>query len=109
MPAAPEVQKPASTTSSTPQAYVYLSGILNVEAVEFRLDHDYGNTYRGTFYNTKLGLTMKVEGEFVDGSYFRLYSTDQKATWTFACKYSGGEYVGTASNGHGASYDMNVK
>lgn len=104
-----KVQEPARKVSSTPQDYVYLSGILNVEAVEFRLNHDYDDTYRGTFYNTKLGLTMKVEGEFVDGSYFRLYSTDQKATWTFACKYSGGEYVGTASNGHGASYDMNVK
>ena len=105
----PEVQRPVSTTSSTPQSYVYLSGVLNVEAVEFRLDHDYGNTYRGTFYNTKLGLTMLVEGEYVEGSYFRLRSTDQKTTWHFNCDYSGGEYVGTASNGRGASYGMNVK
>ena len=109
-PAAPEVQEPAERkVSSTPQDYVYLSGILNVEAVEFRLNHDYDDTYRGTFYNTKLGLTMKVEGEFVDGDYFRLQSTDQKTTWTFACNYRNGEFVGTASNGHGASYDMNVK
>lgn len=104
-----KVQEPTRKVSSTPQEYVYLSGILNVEAVEFRLNHDYDDTYRGTFYNTKLGLTMKVEGEFVDGDYFRLQSTDQKTTWTFACNYRNGEFVGTASNGHGASYDMNVK
>jgi len=104
-----KVQEPTRKVSSTPQEYVYLSGILNVEAVEFRLNHDYDDTYRGTFYNTKLGLTMKVEGEFVDGDYFRLQSTDQKTTWTFACNYRNGEFVGTASNGHGVSYDMNVK
>ena len=101
--------KSTRNVSTTPQEYVYLSGVLNVEAVEFQLYHDYGNTYRGTFYNSKLGLTMKVEGEFVDGDYFRLYSTDQKTTWTFACNYRRGEFSGTASNGHGANYNMSVK
>ena len=106
-----ERSQPVQQQTVVPQqsnygSYFSLSGLLNGDDVEFRLNRTSGNYVTGKFYNYTVGVTWEVSGTFTD-SYFNLRTTGKK-NWSFSANNNGYEFVGKSTNGT-VTYDMAVR
>lgn len=102
----PVQQQTTVPVRSSYGSYFTLSGLLNGDDVEFRLNRKNGDYVTGKFQNYTMGVTWEVAGTFTD-SHFYLQTTG-KRNWTFYADNNGYEFVGKSTNGT-VTYDMSVR
>ncbi|MBP3228236.1 MAG: hypothetical protein J6M53_05565 [Bacteroidaceae bacterium] len=87
--------------------YVALSGVLNVDRVQFDLYSDYGE-YSGTFTNFKMNVVWNVSGTLTPRA-MHLVTVGEKSVWTFTATGDGqGNYSGHAKMKGGGGYNFKV-